>query len=81
MKILRDEHCITRITTQWLVCLLISLGLVSPVTTAEEIGEQALDEKLLEFLGGLDEEPDEWNEFMEMAAEGIPPEYEETGDE
>ena len=38
------------------------------------------DEALLEFLGAA-EELDDWNEFFDMAEDGVPPEFAEANDE
>lgn len=47
-----------------------------------ENGEQAaaVDEALLEFLGATDQ-LDDWNEFFDMAEDGLPPEFAEANDE
>ena len=38
------------------------------------------DEALLEFLGAM-EELDDWNEFFDMAEDGVPPEFAEADNE
>ena len=45
---------------------------------AEPPTDAAADMALLEFLGSMEEEADEWEAFIEMAADGIPPMVEEV---
>jgi hypothetical protein len=63
------------------LCLSMAWLIMSVAQTAEVADETATDEDLLEFLGTLDDELDEWNEFFDMAAAGVPPEYEEAVDD
>jgi len=48
---------------------------------AEEAATAGADMALLEFLGSMEEEADEWEAFIEIATAGLPPMVAETEDE
>ncbi len=51
------------------VCCFYSAGGIA----AEQQSVVEPDMALLEFLGSMEEEADEWEAFIEIASEGIPP--------
>jgi hypothetical protein len=53
------------------VFVMLWIWLVSPVTAESDL--VANNAALLEFLGMLEAETDAWDEFFDMASEGLPP--------
>ncbi|MGI9291048.1 MAG: hypothetical protein ACR2QG_07200 [Gammaproteobacteria bacterium] len=80
MKRVPDKQC-SNLSKHCVLTLLITLLLAFAVQATEQQDESAELEALFEFLGSLNEEPDEWNEFFDLAVDGLPPEFGEEADE
>ena len=53
------------------VFVVLWVGLAGPVTAELDVVDS--NTSLLEFLGMLEAETDAWDEFFDMAREGLPP--------
>ena len=80
MKRVPVKRCKSQSKLVLLGCLLTLM--VAGVTLASEQQDESAElEELFEFLGSFEDEPEEWNEFFDLAAEGLPPEFGEEDDE
>ena len=59
----------------WLTLVFLAFG---PAIFAAEQNDEAPDTELLEFLGAMSEEFDEWELFLELSIVEIPPEFVQT---
>jgi hypothetical protein len=65
----------TKLKTGWLI---LALLVCRPAIFATEQEDEAPDIELLEFLGSMSEEFDEWEEFIELATAEVPAGFVET---
>ena len=80
MKRVLVNSCASQLKKFLLVCLLtLLMAFVAQATEQQDESDEL--EALFEFLGSFEDEPDEWNEFFEMATDGLPPEFEEDENE